>query len=76
MSETAFLALRTIRGLHLPTFEQRFAMPFASFVGDRLLRVEDAGLMERSGDWLRLSNRGLLLGNEVFLRLLPGDSSA
>src|ERR1700736_6147364 len=71
MSETAFLALRTAQGLHLPTFEERFAAPFASFVGDRLRMVEEAGLLEHAEGWLRLSKRGRLLGNEVFLRLLP-----
>lgn len=71
MSETAFLALRTAMGLHLPTFEQRFAQPFSQFVGERLRIVEEAGLLEHEDGWLRLSNRGRLLGNEVFLRLLP-----
>jgi len=71
MSETAFLALRTAQGLHLPTFEQRFAIPFTQFVGDRLRFVEEAGLLEREPERLRLSKRGRLLGNEVFLRLLP-----
>jgi oxygen-independent coproporphyrinogen III oxidase len=71
MSETAFLALRTAAGLHLPTFEQRFGEPFAQFVGNRLRIVEEAGLLEQEQDWLRLSKRGRLLGNEVFLRLLP-----
>ncbi len=73
MSETAFLALRTAMGLHLPTFEQRFAEPFAVFVGDRLHIVEEAGLLEQDEEWLRLSKRGRLLGNEVFLRLLPDE---
>lgn len=71
MSETAFLGLRTAMGIHLPTFEQRFGEGFAQFVGDRLQYVEDAGLLEQAGDWLRLSKRGRLLGNEVFFRLLP-----
>ena len=71
MSETAFLALRTAIGLHLPTFEQRFAQPFTQFVGDRLHIVEEAGLLEQEDGWLRLSKRGRLLGNEVFFRLLP-----
>lgn len=71
MSETAFLALRTAMGLHLPTFEQRFGIPFAHFVGERLHTVEKAGLLEHLDGWLRLSQRGRLLGNEVFLRLLP-----
>ena len=71
MSETAFLALRTAMGLHLPTFAQRFSQPFSQFVGNRLRPVEGAGLLEYENEWLRLSQRGRLLGNEVFLRLLP-----
>jgi len=71
MSETAFLALRTAQGLHLPTFEERFAEPFTHFAGERLRIVEEAGLLEQEQGWLRLSKRGRLLGNEVFLRLLP-----
>ncbi len=71
MSETAFLALRTAPGLHLATFEQRFEEPFSHFVGERLRVVEAAGLLEQADGWLRLSQRGRLLGNEVFLRLLP-----
>jgi oxygen-independent coproporphyrinogen-3 oxidase len=71
MTETAFLALRTAMGLHLPTFEARFAESFAHFVGDRLTLVAAAGLLEMHDEWLRLSTRGRLLGNEVFVRLLP-----
>ena len=71
MSETAFLALRTAQGLHLPTFEERFAEPFTQFVGMRLRTVEEAGLLEQEHEWIRLSKRGRLLGNEVFVRLLP-----
>jgi oxygen-independent coproporphyrinogen-3 oxidase len=71
MTETAFLGLRMLAGLHLPTFTQRFGESFSDFVGERLRRVEEAGLLTRTCDWLRLSERGLLLGNEVFFRLLP-----
>jgi oxygen-independent coproporphyrinogen-3 oxidase len=71
MTETAFLALRTAMGLHLPTFETRFAESFAHFVGHRLKLVTEAGLLEMQDEWLRLSTRGRLLGNEVFVRLLP-----
>jgi oxygen-independent coproporphyrinogen-3 oxidase len=71
MSETAFLALRTAPGLHLPTFVRRFGQSFTQFVGDRLRIVEEAGLLEYEDNWLRLSKHGRLLGNEVFRRLLP-----
>jgi len=71
MTETAFLSLRTAMGLHLPTFAERFGESFDHFVGERLRVVEEAGLLQRERDWLRLSKRGRLLGNEVFFRLLP-----
>jgi oxygen-independent coproporphyrinogen III oxidase len=71
MSETAFLGLRTAQGLHLPIFAERFAESFTQFVGSRLHTVEEAGLLERDHEWIRLSKRGRLLGNEVFLRILP-----
>lgn len=71
MTETSFLGLRTAMGLHLPTFAERFGEPFEQFVGDRLRVVEEAGLLEHTNDWLRLSERGRLLGNAVFVRLLP-----
>ncbi len=71
MTETAFLGLRTAMGLHLPTFEQRFGEPFAQFVGERLHVIGEAGLVEQTQDWLRLSKRGRLLGNKVFLQMLP-----
>jgi oxygen-independent coproporphyrinogen-3 oxidase len=73
MSETSFLALRTAMGLHLPTFAERFSLSFHDFVGNRLHIVEEAGLLEQENGWLRLSKRGRLLGNEVFLRLLPDE---
>lgn len=75
MAETAFLGLRTAMGLHLPTFAERFGESFAQFVGNRLSAVEEAGLLEYEHDWLRLSKRGRLLGNEVFFRVLPDDVS-
>ncbi len=71
MTETCFLSLRTATGLHLPTFMERFGESFDAFVGERLRTVEKAGLLTRERDWLRLSEHGRLLGNEVFFRLLP-----
>ncbi len=74
MTETSFLGLRTAQGLHLPTFAERFGEPFEQFVGDRLNVVQEAGLLEHENGWLRLSERGRLLGNEVFFRLLPDET--
>jgi oxygen-independent coproporphyrinogen III oxidase len=57
--ERLFLGLRLMRGL-VPTQQEwsRFGAQFE--------RALDAGLLARHGDSVRLTNRGVLLSNEVF----------
>lgn len=71
MAETAMLELRLNEGVWLPLFERRYGVAFDAVFGARLAPLEAAGLLERAAEWLRLSERGRLLGNEVFERLLP-----
>jgi oxygen-independent coproporphyrinogen-3 oxidase len=71
MAETAMLALRLNVGLSEHLFERRFGARFEEVFGARLAPVEAAGLLERADGMVRLSEQGRLLGNEVFLRLLP-----
>ncbi len=71
MAETAMLGLRLNEGVWLALFERRYGVPFDAVFGARLAPLEAAGLLERVEGWLRLSERGRLLGNEVFERLLP-----
>ncbi len=71
MAETAMLALRLNEGLSLELFERRYGVSFERVFGARLAPVEAAGLLEQVDGMVRLSEQGRLLGNEVFLRLLP-----
>jgi oxygen-independent coproporphyrinogen III oxidase len=71
MTETAMLALRLNAGISEALFERRYEMRFEQVFGARLAPIEAAGLLERADGMVRLSERGRLLGNEVFLRLLP-----
>ncbi|MGH2487702.1 MAG: coproporphyrinogen-III oxidase family protein, partial [Ktedonobacterales bacterium] len=79
MAETAMLGLRLVEGLDLAAWAARFGEPFLARFGPRLAEVEAAGLLERipvpgseHGDGrIRLTERGRLLGNEVFERVLP-----
>lgn len=71
MTETAMLALRLNAGLSLELFERRYGVSFERAFGARLSPVEAAGLLEQVDGVVRLSEQGRLLGNEVFLRLLP-----
>ena len=63
VEEKFFVGLRLSEGVH-PTPEewQRFDAPIRRFVGE--------GLLETGGGVLRLSNRGVLLSNEVFQEFL------
>lgn len=63
-SERLILALRLASGIE-PRLAER--APFGSGLRWGL----EAGLLERSGDRLRLTSRGRLLSNELFVRLLP-----
>ena len=71
MADTLILGLRLIDGVSLAAFRSRHGVDaleaFAQQLGDSI----ELGLLETSGDRLRLTERGRLLGNEVFARLLP-----
>ena len=61
--ERFFVGLRLMEGIRPEPDEWlRFAEP--------IRRFREAGLLERSGDMLRLTNRGILLSNEVFQEFL------
>jgi oxygen-independent coproporphyrinogen III oxidase len=71
MAETAMLGLRLLDGIDLGAFAQRYGVDFDTVFGGRLAPLHDYDLMQVRDGFLRLTSRGLLLGNEVFERLLP-----
>ncbi len=71
MAETAMMGLRLASGLPLETFAARYGQTFVSVFGERLTDVVALGLLEVTDAVARLTPRGMLLGNEVFERLLP-----
>lgn len=73
MAETAMLALRLTRGLSLASFAERYGMEFWAAFDERLRDIRSLDLLEEVDGWLRLTERGRLVGNEVFARLLPAD---
>jgi oxygen-independent coproporphyrinogen-3 oxidase len=61
--ERLFIGLRLTRGIRPDADDwRRFDRPIRRFLSD--------GLLERDGDLLRLTNRGVLLSNEVFQEFL------
>ena len=71
MGETAMLGLRLTEGIVLDGFATRYGVAFEAVFGERLAEVAALGLVEYGDGRLRLTERGRLLGNEVFERVLP-----
>jgi oxygen-independent coproporphyrinogen-3 oxidase len=71
MADTVILALRLNEGLSAADFRARFGRDLGEVYGARLAELDSLGLIERANGRLRLTPRGRLLANEVFLRLLP-----
>ncbi len=71
MADTAILALRLNEGLSLLDFRARFGRELDDVNGAALSEVTSLGLLERENGRVRLTPRGRLLANEVFVRLLP-----
>ena len=57
----------------LAAFVARFGVSADEAFGPAIAKHEALGLVERLDGHLRLTERGLLLSNEVFVDLLPDD---
>ena len=71
MADTAILGLRLNEGLDVGEFGQRFGRSLDEVYGPVLSETASFGLVERGNGCVRLTERGRLLANEVFVRLLP-----
>ncbi|HUG05099.1 MAG TPA: radical SAM family heme chaperone HemW [Candidatus Limnocylindria bacterium] len=69
----AMLALRLDEGLDLARYGARFGLSAAAHVRSALRSLDGTRLVGWSGQRVRLTTRGRLLANEVFVRLLPDD---
>lgn len=71
MADTAMLALRLNEGLDIDGFRRRFGVSLQEVYGETLNDLCRLGLLQRRNGRLFLTDRGRLLANEVFVRLLP-----
>jgi oxygen-independent coproporphyrinogen-3 oxidase len=71
MADTAILGLRLNEGMDTREFEGRFGRTLDEVYGPVLEETASLGLLERENGCVRLTERGRLLANEVFVRLLP-----
>jgi oxygen-independent coproporphyrinogen-3 oxidase len=70
MSETMIMGLRLSEGVRASLFRDRFGKQLDEVYGQELTELTAAGLLEWDGCRVRLTARGRLLGNQVFMRFL------
>ena len=70
MEEFVFLGLRTIRGVSRKKFEQCFGESMDSYWSKVIQKNVEDGLMTDDGEAIRLSAKGLDLGNYVSAQFL------
>lgn len=71
MQETMMTGLRlTGEGVSANVFQTRFGVALTDAFGKEINELLGLGLLEWAGESLRLSERGRLLGNQVFMRFV------
>ena len=74
MSEFAFLALRTVRGISVEKFQDTFHRDFYEIFGEAVKVMTKNGLLEKvseeQGEYIRLTGLGMKYGNIVFEEFL------
>ena len=75
MGETMMMGLRLSEGVSETTFARRFGVGLNEAYGPVIEEMAGFGLLERSGDIIRLTPEGQLLGNEVFQQFLVHDTT-
>ncbi|MFC7060687.1 radical SAM family heme chaperone HemW [Halobacillus seohaensis] len=70
MEEEMFLGLRKVNGVSMERFERKFNRPVTDVFHQAIPFLKGRELLVESNGMLRLSERGKLLGNEVFQEFL------
>jgi oxygen-independent coproporphyrinogen-3 oxidase len=70
MAEFFFLGLRTSDGVSLEQFRREFSVSFDEAYGDSCAGLFSACLLEVRDGFLRLTGKGRILSNQVFVRFL------
>lgn len=70
MAEFLFLGLRICSGISLEHFQGEFSVSFDEAYGDSCADLFSAGLLESRDGFLRLTGKGRILSNQVFVRFL------
>ena len=70
MEEEMFLGLRKKSGVSMARFEEKFERSFQELYGEIVKDLVQQGLMQLDGDCVRMTKRGLFLGDTVAERFI------
>ncbi len=70
MRETVIMNLRTIKGLNKDEFKARFGDNIEKVLGPEIEMLAGEGLLVNGDGWTRLSPKGLLFSNNVFMEFM------
>jgi oxygen-independent coproporphyrinogen III oxidase len=73
LEESFFLGLRLTQGTNLRELAATFGEEAVENVRAEIAELVASGLMERCGDFIRLTSQGRLLSNEVFEKFIAAD---
>jgi oxygen-independent coproporphyrinogen-3 oxidase len=73
MGETMMLGLRLLAGVPRAVFAARYGVELEAVYGAIIAELAGQGLLAVDEVGIRLTQRGRLLGNQVFMRFLPGE---
>lgn len=71
LAETLILGLRLRGGVTLKSVQDRFSIDLQERYSGLISELVSEGFAELKGDNLRLTHKGLLFSNDVFIRILP-----
>ncbi len=70
VEEAIFLGLRKTEGIDINLFKERYGIYIPDHYADDIKELIELGLIDISDSVIRLTRKGLLLSNEVFVRLI------
>lgn len=70
MEEEMILGLRTMRGIDQTLFKTKYGQAVEEIYQNELITLLDQKLIKIEGDYIRLTKKGVFLGNEVFRSFL------
>lgn len=73
IAETMMMGMRLNEGVDLASFKHRFGSEMNEVFPEEIARLENLGLVDLTDSVLQLSDRGRLLGNEVFAEFIGVD---